>query len=107
SFARMPAPNIRPEDLVQICKEEVFLQQQGHPELMIRFTSPLSTLFFPCDRGQMGQVLTNLIQNAVEAIEAKRVPEGRIDLVLTLEGQKVVLKIADNGIGFPSEGRER
>ena len=107
SFARMPVPNIKPEDLVQICKEEIFLQQQGHPELKIEFDSSLTSLLFPCDRGQLGQVLTNLIQNAVDAIETKKILHGYIKIVLATEEQKVILRVIDNGIGLPPEGRER
>lgn len=107
SFARMPVPNIKLEDLVQICKEEIFLQQQGHPELKIEFHSALTSLLFPCDRGQLGQVLTNLIQNAIDAIESKKILHGHIKIVLATEDQKVILSVIDNGIGFPPEGRER
>lgn len=107
SFARMRTPHIQREDLVQICKEEVFLQQQGYPDLKIEFHSPLNTLFFPCDRGQIGQVLMNLIQNAVQAIEAKKPSQGYVEVVLETRGEKVILKVSDNGVGLPSEGRER
>ncbi len=107
SFARMPAPDIKPEDLVKICKEEIFLQQQGHADLKIEFVSSLKSLFFPCDRGQIGQVLTNLIQNASEAIEAKSTPYGHVKIKLETEGQNVILCVVDNGIGLPPGGRER
>jgi len=107
SFARMPAPDIKPEDLVQICKEEIFLQQQGHPELKIEFSSPFNTFFFPCDRGQMGQVLTNLLQNAIDAIEINQPMGAYVKVMLKVEGRKIILTVVDNGIGLPSEGRER
>ncbi len=107
SFARMPAPHIKPEDLVQICKEEIFLQQHSHSELKIEFISSLDSLFFPCDRGQIGQVLTNLIQNASEAIEAKQTPHGHLQVWLETQGQNILLRVIDNGIGLPSIGRER
>lgn len=107
SFARMRAPILKPEDLVQICKEEIFLQQHSHPELKIDFSSSLNTLSFACDRGQIGQVLTNLIQNARESIEAKKPLEGHVDISLKTEAQKIILQISDNGGGLPPEGRER
>jgi two-component system nitrogen regulation sensor histidine kinase NtrY len=107
SFARMPTPNIKPEDLVQTCKEELFLQQQAHPHIKFEFICSLSILPFSYDREQMGQVLTNLIKNAVEAIEMKAPLEGHIQLVLKEENQTILLTILDNGIGLPSEGRER
>ena len=107
SFARMPAPDIKPENLVQICQEEIFLQQQAHGDIAISFKSPLKSLVFPCDRGQMGQVLTNLLQNAAQAIEAKTSSKGKIKVSLEKEGKKIILSVSDNGCGLPPEGRER
>lgn len=107
SFARMPAPNIKPEDLVQICKEEIFLQQQGHTQVKIDFESSLDVFPFACDRAQMGQVLTNVIKNAIEAIEIKQPKDAFIKVSLKSDEQKIILKVSDNGIGLPSEGRER
>lgn len=107
SFARMPAPDMKLEDLVQICKEEVFLQQHAHHDLKIEFSTSLNTLPFACDRGQMGQVLTNLMQNAVQAIEVKAPSLGHVEVTLQNEEQKIILSVLDNGIGLPSENRER
>lgn len=107
SFARMPSPDIKPENLVQICKEEIFLQQQAHGNIKIDFISSLKSFSFPCDRGQIGQVLTNLLQNAVQAIETKPSTNGHIQVTLKKEGKKVTLTVSDNGVGLPPEGRER
>jgi two-component system nitrogen regulation sensor histidine kinase NtrY len=107
SFARMPTPNIKPEDFVKTCQEEIFLQQQAHPEITFEFISSLSTIPFSYDRAQMGQVLINLLKNAVEAIEVKSSTKGLIKILLKKEEERIILTIADNGIGLPSEGRER
>lgn len=107
SFARMPSPNMKSEDLVQICKEEIFLQQHSHPEIRIDFRSPLKSLLFPCDRGQIGQILTNLIQNALESIQAKGPLQGAIEVTLNVKDKKINLRVSDNGLGLPPEGRER
>jgi len=107
SFARMPAPNIQPENLVKICKEELFLQKHSHPDIKFEMDSSLKALNFPCDRGQMGQVLTNLVKNAIEAIEVKKLPGGQITLSLKEDHSKVILSVRDNGIGLPPVGRER
>jgi two-component system nitrogen regulation sensor histidine kinase NtrY len=60
----------------------------------------------------MGQALTNLLQNAADAIAGRReaepgAPEGVIHVRLVEKGQGWRLEIADNGVGLPAEGRER
>jgi two-component system nitrogen regulation sensor histidine kinase NtrY len=107
SFARMPAPNIKPEDLVKTCKEEIFLQQQAHPQIQFEFLPSSPVIPFSYDRAQMGQVLTNLLKNASEAIEAKKINDGHIQVVLKDDGSTISLAVSDNGIGLPREGRER
>ncbi|MBY0500484.1 MAG: PAS domain-containing sensor histidine kinase [Alphaproteobacteria bacterium] len=107
SFARMPAPDIKPEDFVKICKEEIFLQKQAHPNIDFKLNTSLETFLFPCDRGQMGQVLTNLVQNAIEAISIKKGFHGEIEVSLKETESKIILDVADNGIGLPSQGREQ
>jgi signal transduction histidine kinase len=55
------------------------------------------------DAGRMRQVLYNLLSNAV-----KFTPEmGRVDLRVRLEGQALVIEVADTGIGIPAEKRDR
>lgn len=107
SFARMPSPQIRSENLAQICREEIFLQQQAHPHIKIKFITSHDPLLFQCDRSQMGQVLTNLLQNASQAILGKETQDGFILVSLNSEKGMIILRVEDNGIGLPSEGRER
>src|SRR5262249_3946645 len=65
-----------------------------------------------CDRRQIGQALTNVVKNAVEAIEArseskvagrKKLPQGEVVLTIRQEERRVTLTVADNGIGLPVE----
>ncbi len=48
------------------------------------------------DEIQMEQVITNLISNALDAIE----DSGRIDIILNSKEDIITLKISDNGIGM-------
>ena len=109
SFARMPSPMIKSEDLVEICAQEIFLQRQAHNDIKIELVTSVKKLSFACDRGQMGQALTNLIQNAAQAIDAQPQPHlsGQIDLSLKQEGDNIIISLSDNGIGLPPEGREK
>lgn len=68
-----------------------------------------SALFILADRNQMIQVLTNLIKNAMDAMEAKTYADDespRLIIRATLENGCVHLKLRDNGIGMSPEVRE-
>ncbi|MCP3729075.1 ATP-binding protein [Sphingomonas sp. MG17] len=111
SFARMPKPVFREESLLDIARQTLFLHEVAKPE--IRFTldhdgpAPLVS-----DRRQLGQALTNLVKNAIEAVEARPESDGDGEqglVAMTIrEGDQgqLLLDIADNGIGLPAE-RER
>ena len=65
----------------------------------------------PFDRRLISQALTNIVKNATEAIEA--VPEAergpgviRVTLEEAPQGDRCD-QVADNGKGFPVEGRQR
>ena len=118
SFARMPSPNMARHDLNQICRNAVFLQTQALPG--IQFHTDLSDGTAPVigDDQQLNQVLTNLLKNASEGIEEKRVKLGesslfKAQITLSLHrvedesGKNYRIRIADNGIGFPAEDRDR
>jgi two-component system nitrogen regulation sensor histidine kinase NtrY len=111
SFARMPAPVKKPEDLVQIGRQAVFLQQSAHPQIEYRTRFPDPPPVLPCDGRQISQALTNLLQNAADSIEARRA-EGRdepgvIELIIEVERRRVVVTVEDNGRGLPAHQRER
>lgn len=112
SFARMPAPVMKYEDVATICRESKFLLESAHSD--IEFTSgglegPVDLL---CDRRQIGQALTNLMQNAVDAIQAKpasAAPEkaDHIDTTIERRNGHIVIVVSDTGIGLPQSERDR
>ncbi|WP_249276650.1 sensor histidine kinase [Sphingomonas baiyangensis] len=107
SFARMPKPVFRNESLVDLARQALFLQEVAHPEIgfELAFGEDVPTLV--CDRRQLGQALTNVLKNAIEAIEARSgeaLTKGRVILTLDAEDERhVALCIEDNGIGLPVE----
>ncbi|TPW08436.1 MAG: two-component system, NtrC family, nitrogen regulation sensor histidine kinase NtrY [Alphaproteobacteria bacterium] len=65
-----------------------------------------------CDGRLIGQALTNVLKNAGEAIQGKRLKdgepkEGRVVLNLERQGDSIVVSIHDNGPGFPAQDRDR
>lgn len=112
-FARMPEPVTAEEDLVVLMRDAVMLQQGAHGDITYDVDLPDQPVMVNCDRGLIGQCLTNLLQNAADAIEGRRealgdtAPPGRIRISLTFGKRFFGATIADNGIGLPKEGRDR
>ena len=111
SFARMPAPVIRPEQAQELVRHAVFLQRVAHPQVAFEITAPAEPLVFECDGRLVAQALTNVLKNAIEAIAARRADgddmPGRIAIDLGIKNGKLAIAIRDNGIGLPAEHRHR
>jgi two-component system nitrogen regulation sensor histidine kinase NtrY len=104
SFARMPKPVFHPESLIDLTRQAVFLHEVAHSDITFRLDTPEAAPLV-CDRRQIGQALTNIIKNAVEAIEARGedAPPGEINVTLDHGERLMTATIADNGIGLPLE----
>ena len=113
SFARMPAPVFKMEDLTEIAKRSQFLQQLAHSEIEYREEFPGQPVMLRCDARQISQVLTNLFQNSAAAIggrddsDGQSLPPGRIEFSIQRQNGTVVLKVEDNGCGLPEGLRDR
>ncbi len=112
NFARMPKPVFQDENVHDIARAALFLHEVAHPGISFSIDPPNADIRLVCDRRQLGQALTNVVKNAVEAIEARRNrgeqhAEGdRIDLAIQRAGEQLVIEITDTGIGLPQD-RER
>jgi two-component system nitrogen regulation sensor histidine kinase NtrY len=119
AFARMPQPVIRPENLGQLLREALVLQRDAHPEIEYAIDQPGAAPVVPCDRRLLNQALTNLLQNAADAIamrvaaEAMAAPPrapgetvGHITVRVAQKPDAVEIAVEDDGIGLP-QGDER
>ncbi len=111
AFARMPAPVLKPEDLVEIVQRAVVLQRTAHREIAFSMSFPGHAVAVSCDHRLVGQAVVNIVKNAIEAIEARIVERdgapGRIRVAVTEPAGQAVVVVEDNGIGLPPQGRER
>jgi two-component system, NtrC family, nitrogen regulation sensor histidine kinase NtrY len=71
SFARMPKPVFREESLVDIARQALFLHEVAHPAIRFSLDHDFPAPQLVCDRHQLGQAFTNIVKNAVEAIESE------------------------------------
>jgi two-component system, NtrC family, nitrogen regulation sensor histidine kinase NtrY len=112
SFARLPKPVFRDEDALDLLRQSVFLQEVAHSGIAFSVASTaLHDREVRCDRHQFGQAMTNVLKNAVEAVEArageaKGAYAGEIAVTIADAGEAIVITIEDNGIGLPAD-RER
>lgn len=112
SFARMPAPVLRDEDLIALVRDVVFLQRQGNPTVRFEIEMPDQSPRLRCDARQVRQMLINLLQNAVDAIDGRREAggqpfEGIVTVRIRSDFSAVIIEVEDNGKGLPAEGRDR
>jgi two-component system nitrogen regulation sensor histidine kinase NtrY len=112
NFARMPKPVFRDEDIQEIARQALFLHEVAHPAIGFTLDPREGELHMVCDRRQLAQALTNVVKNAVEAIETRRnrgehsLAGDRIELKLRRDGESLVIDVLDTGIGLP-EDRDR
>jgi two-component system nitrogen regulation sensor histidine kinase NtrY len=112
SFARMPKPVFRDEAIVDIARQSLFLHEVAHPGITFSLDAPEPSPTMVCDRRQLGQALTNVVKNAVEAIgqtpenNGNPNPVGRVEMAIVESGDRLNIAIADDGIGLPAD-RER
>ena len=115
AFARMPQPVMKPCNINDLARQAVFLQSSAHTgKIRFQLELPPGPLTVVCDSRQLSQALTNLLQNAADAIEGRpaptdggELPPGEVTLRVTAEDGRVTLLVEDNGKGLPSEERDR
>lgn len=103
SFARMPKPVFREESLVDAARQALFLHEVAHPGIGFHLVHDDPRLALVCDRRQIGQALTNIVKNAVEAIETRGEPGGTVTMTLVEKPNAVEIAVADTGIGLPAD----
>ena len=118
SFARMPQPSLKPENLSEICRQAVFLERERHPKIEFALDLPPGDVTLSCDSRQIGRAVVNVLKNAAEAVaavEADNISGGKragwVRLRLTpgngTRGLATIVTIEDNGRGLPAEDRDR
>ncbi|MBK6512586.1 MAG: HAMP domain-containing protein [Polyangiaceae bacterium] len=115
-FQRLPAPNPEPMDLVVAARGVVSLHAAdpeqvrtggGDAEPRVELLAENEVPQVRADKDQIVQVLTNLVQNGLEAAAAVR-PDPRVTVTVgRVDDAHVRVVVRDNGPGVSDEMRER
>jgi signal transduction histidine kinase len=104
-FAQMPVSKPEQLDLNELMENVKALYQNTFPiQFHFSYDNSIPHTIMG-DRKQLLRVFTNLINNAIQAIEKKE--EGIINLDLTVSDGRFFIKISDNGGGISSQLSER
>jgi len=110
AFARMPEAKPEKGDLSDTIRQSVFLESVRLPEIEIITHLPDEAITAYFDGRLIAQVMTNLIKNAVEAIEGVGldvVHNPQIIVAGEIEGKMARISVSDNGKGWPKDNRHR
>ena len=100
-FARRMEPHWEQVDVNQVTEEAFsFLEKEAFfKSLTVERQLAEDLPLVESDRAQLQQVILNLLDNAVDAVGQG----GRVVIASSLEGERVLVSVSDNGPGIPSE----
>jgi len=107
-FARMPESRIKPTALIKDLEDIITFQNAAHPQIDITPDMNIGReTLVNCDNRQIRQALTNLIQNAIDSIEAHQKENhntlGEISVSFDMQGENFAIHVLDNGRGLPKD----
>ena len=106
-FARMPEPDRKETDLAKLLRDSALMQRDALRGALVA-EIPDEPVIVDADPGMMGQVFTNLLKNAGEALDERRpaAPDGwqaRVAVQMLAAPDAVTIRITDNGPGLPED----
>lgn len=98
-YARTPPPQLGTVDLNALVGEVLDLYDTAGVRPQTALAAELPPV--RADANQLRQVLHNLLANAQDVLA--EVADGRILLTTAVDGRRALLRLADNGAGFPAQ----
>lgn len=100
-FARLPPPRPQDVDVEELARHVVRVHEAAAGDVRLSYVAQRRAPTIRADRDQIIQVLTNLVQNALDAV--KEVSSGAVTLTTDADGHWVSFTVADNGPGVAPE----
>jgi two-component system sensor histidine kinase HydH len=97
-FVRQGELERTPADLAALVRQAA---EAAVPAERLVLSVPDEGVVLPVDAGKLGQLIDNLVQNAVQA------GDGPVEVTVALEAREVVISVRDHGPGIPVGQEER
>ena len=106
-FARRKTPAVGPTSLADAIEAALLLVRHRvtATNIKILWDKQTASIAVRADRIRLEQVFVNLIQNSLDALDGGQ--GSQIEMTFAQKGDQVIVVVADNGPGFPSELRPR
>ncbi len=102
-FARLPPPRPEEVDPVLIARHVIQAHEPLAEGIALSYVVVSSPPPIRADRDQIVQVLTNLVQNALDAVKGRPRPEVVLSIDADPQGSHVSFTVKDNGAGIAKE----
>ncbi len=100
-FARLPPPRPTDIDAEELARHVIQVHRAAAGQTRLTQVTQRRPAQLRADRDQMIQVLTNLVQNALDAV--RDVPNGSVTLTTDSDGHYVSFVVTDDGPGIAPE----
>ncbi len=97
NFAKMPTQNKETLNVVEIVKNATEIFAKNY----IEFESDSNEIIAKLDKTQLIRIVTNLIKNAIQAMEDQDDPKIKVSVIK--EKNEVIIRVTDNGKGIKPE----
>ena len=98
SFARMPEAEIKLDNLSKCLEEAYLLYFNTRKDIKLNLIKPENDIYFHFDTLQISRCFSNLIKNAIEAVE--KIPNPAVEVLMATEAKNIKIEIKDNGVGI-------
>lgn len=110
TFAKMPRPIFQNVNIKEIILGNVSMTRLANKDIEITSnTESISIKKIRADANLINQAFNNLVKNSINAIKERQNKKnnleikGKINIELSENNSLLILKVVDNGIGFPEE----